>query len=264
MSEQTKFYRLLPWAVAAVIVIAAISTTSFFNLSWLKIHSFTPWENAQAVDTLRAINEFGEGIPDTAAYWEGRIAALAGLIVLFVIGPSLWIYSEIQNQAKDISSREDELKKGFVWYTGVMIVIAGLLYAVPVTAMKGYHFQHTWDSATENRNVDELRSELSTLAFDIAEKYYLFSDSDQKDGFHTITLRDLDNYSSIADNSKNSFVLVPVESDSMITIYGVGYIQGPDPEFENSNGEQGKLQIAVEVDPMYDIINFVRTNTNTR
>lgn len=264
MSEQTKFYRILPWAVAAVLVIAFISAASFLNLNWLNIYSLTPWENAQSIDTVRAINEFGEGIPDTAAYWEGRIAALAGLIVLFVIGPSLWIYSEIQNQEKVIASRDDELKKGFVWYAGIMIIIAGLLYAVPVAAVKGYQFQHTWDSAEKSRNTDELRSQLTKLAFDAAEQYYLSYESDKKGDFNTISLRDLDSYTSVVDNSKNSFVLAPVESDSMITIYGVGYKQGPDPEFENANGEQGKLQVAVEVDPTNDILKFVRENTNVR
>ncbi len=272
MSEQTKFYRMLPWAVAIIIVIAVISTASFFNFSGLNIYSFTPWENAQVIDTLKAINEFGEGIPDTAAYWEGRIAALAGLIVLFVIGPSLWIYSEILNQAKEISSRDDELKKGFAWYAGVMIIIAGLLYAVPVTAVKGYQFQNTWDSAAKSKNIDELRSQLTKLAFDAAEQYYLSFNSDKEGSFHSIakkstegsiTLPDLDNFAR-ADSSKNSFVLAPIQSDSIVTIYGVGYEEGPDPEFENANGKQGMLQIAVEVNPINGIFKFARENTNVR
>lgn len=273
MSEQTKFYRMLPWAVAAVLVIAVISAASYFSFSWLNIYSLTPWENAQSIDTVRAINEFGDGIPDTAVYWEGRIAALAGLIVLFVIGPSLWIYSEIQNQAKKITSRDDELKKGFGWYAGVMIIIAGLLYVVPVTAVKGYQFQHTWDSAAKNRNMDELRSQLTKLAFDAAEQYYLSFDSDKKGGFHTIadkdgtkgpiTLRDLDNFARV-ENTKNSFVLAPLQSDSVITIYGVGYEEGPDPEFKNANGAQGMLQVAVEVHPANGIFKFVSRNTNVR
>lgn len=272
MNEQIKYYRLLPWAVAAVIVVAVISGASFFNLNWLYISSLAPWENAQSIDTIRAINEFGEGIPDTAVYWEGRIAALAGLIVLFVIGPSLWIYSEIQNQAKEILSRDDELKKGFVWYAGVIIVIVGLLYAIPVTAVKGYQFQNTWDSAAKNRNINELRRDLTKLAFDAAELYYL-SYSDEAGSFHTIsgkdgtersvTLEDLDSYTRI-DGSKNSYIMVPLQSDSLVTIYGVGYEQGPDPEFENANGEVGKLQVTVEIDPTNGIFKFVRTNTNVR
>lgn len=271
MNEQTKYYRLLPWAVATLIVIVIISAASFFNYNWLYIYSLVPWETAQGVDTVRAINEFGEGIPDTAAHWEGRIAALTGLIVLFVIGPSLWIYSEIQNQAKEITSRDDELKKGFMWYTGVMIVIAGLLYTIPVTAVKGYQFQNTWDSAAKNRNMDELRRDLANLAFDAAEQYYLSYSSENKAGFKTIsgkegterpiTLRDLDSYARV-DGSKNSYILAPMQSDSLLTIYGVGYEQGPDPEFENVNGQQGRMQVAVEVNPTDGIFKFVRRNTN--
>lgn len=271
MSEQTKIYRLLPWAVATVIVIAVISAASYFNFSWPNIYSLTPWENAQGVDTARAINEFGEGILDSAAYWESRVAILAGLIVLFVVGPSLWIFSEIQNQAKEVSSRNDELKKGTVWYAGVMIVIAGLIYAVPVTAMKGFQFQNIWESAEKSRNLDELRSGLTTLAFDAAELYYLSHSADGEGGFYAISgkdgepgkisLEDMESYTNLA-KSENSYVLAPVESDSVITIYGVGYKQGTYTDFENANGEQGKVQLAIKVVPEDEIVQWSNNNTN--
>lgn len=269
MREEIKFYKVLPWAVATFIIIAGIFTTSFFNLNWINIYSLAPWDKAQGVETLRAINEFDEGIHDMAAYWESRIAALTGLVVLFVIGPSLWVYSEIQNQSKENSSRDDELKKGMVWYVGVMIVIAGLLYAVPVTAVKAYHFQNIWESAAKNRNIDELRSGLTRLAFDAAEQYYLSYETGTKRGFYTIqsgkpiSAPDLDNYPQL-ERSENAYVLAPIESDSLLIMYGVGYHRGPDPDFENANGDQGKLQLAVEVNPKTGIYNFVNENINTR
>ncbi len=266
MSDKTKQYKWLPWAVAAGGTIALIFLGSYVVSNLMSpSQTVTPWENAQAVDTIRAINEFSEGVYDTGSYWEKRIPALISLVVLFVIGPSLWVFSELKNQSYE--GAENELKKGSVWYVGIMIVIAGLLYAVPVTIIKGVVFQNTWKSAAKNENADELRSRLSTLAFDAYEQYYLpheygggansFQSIPGDDGnTRAITLADLENHNA---DSENSFMLAPVESDSVIKIYGIGNKQGNDPNFENVDGQQGKIQIAVEIAPPGDL-KFTNSN----
>lgn len=257
MSDKTKQYKWLPWAVATVGTIALTFLVSYVISYWMIIPSqeLTPWESAKAVDSIRAINEFSEGIADTGSYWDKRIFALISLIVLFVIGPSLWMFSELKNQSK--KDAENKLKKGVIWYVGVMIVITGLLYAVPMTIIKGIVFQNTWESAAENENADELRSHLSTLAFDAYEQYYLpheygggansFQSIPGDDGnLRNIRLSDLEDYNS---DTKNSYMLAPLESDSVIKIYGIGNKQGNDPSFENVDGQEGKIQISVEIAP---------------
>jgi NADH:ubiquinone oxidoreductase subunit 6 (subunit J) len=266
MSDKTKQYKWLPWAVAAGGAIVLIFLGIYVVSNWMSPSQLiTPWESARAVDSIRAINEFSSGVTDTGTYWDKRIPALISLIVLFIIGPSLWVFSELRNQSKEDS--ENELKKGSVWYIGVMIVIAGLLYAVPVTIIKGVVFQNTWESAAKNENADELRRQLSTLAFDAYEKYYLphdlgggaksFQSIPGDDGnLRNIRLADLENYNS---ETKNYYMLAPLESDSVIKIYGVGNKQGDDTNFENADGQQGKIQISVEIAPPADF-KFMNSN----
>lgn len=258
MSDKTKQYKWLPWAVAAGGSIVLIFLISYVFSNWIDpTMTLAPWLTAAGVDTTRAINEFSYGIVDTGSYWEQRILALVSLIVLFVIGPSLWVFSEVRNQSKDV---DDNLKKGGIWYVGVMIIIAGVLYSVPVTIIKGIVLQNSLESQAKSRNVDEVRSHLSTLAFDAYELYYLPQEygggsnsfqsiSGEEDNLRNITLADLPNYNP---DSKDSFMLAPVESDSVIKIYGIGNKQGDDPNFENIDGQQGKIQIAIEVAPPGD------------
>ncbi len=260
MNEQTKIYYWLPWAIAFLVGLVLFWGLAYFGLRWPGI-----WEVAQGVDTIRAINEFGSGITDMEAYWEQRLYAFSGLVVLFVLGPSLWIYSEIQNQEKESSDPEDRLKKGPIWYAGVILVVVGLNYAIPVTVMKGVAFSNTWESAGESRNIDKIRARLLTLASDAAEHYYLSFKEGEEGGFindgNKFSIQQLESYGR---DTQNEYVLGPVQSDSVITIYGIGYTPGAKPDFENANGDTGKVQLAVVVRPEGNLFEFTHKNTNTR
>lgn len=260
MNEQTKIYYWLPWAVALSVGVALFLGLRYFGLKWPD-----PWVIAQAVDTIRAINEFGDGFLDNAPYWEARTQAFTGLIIILVIGPTLWIYSELKNQEREISKPDDRLRKGVSWYAGVILVMAGLTYVIPGTIMKGIYFNDTWESAEESRNLDKIRAQLLTLASDAAEQYYLSFRNGEEGGFmndgNNFSLQQLKSYRS---DTRNEYVLGPVQSDSVITIYGVGFTQGAKPDFENANGDTGKVQLAVEVRPEGSLFEFTHKNTNTR
>ncbi|NGP77449.1 hypothetical protein G3570_12445 [Balneolaceae bacterium YR4-1] len=261
MNEQTKIYPWLPWAVAILIGMILFWGLKYIDMQW----PIGIWEVAQGVDAIRAINEFGSGILDMGAYREQRLIAFSGLILFFVLGPSLWIYGEIKNEKREISKPGDRLKKGPFWYVGVILIVIGLNYAIPATVMKAYYFNTTWQSAEESRNIDKVRAQLFTLASDATEYYYLsFNDGDEG-GFindqATFSLQQLDSYSS---DTQNEYVLGPVQSDSVITIYGIGYSPGAKPDFKNANGDTGKVQLAVEVRPESNLIEFSNKNTNTR
>lgn len=268
MSEQTETYRWLPWVVAGAAVVLIGFSITLFDLGWRSWLGIMPWEQAQNVDVMRAIHAFDEGLQDSAPYWPERAKALAGLLIVFVLGPSLWIFSEVRNQEEGDPSA-DQLKKGAGWYAGVMTMIVGLLIVFPGTVVKGNYFQNTWESADKSRNIDELRSELLALGIEAAEWYYLTNRNDRSSGFQALATGEggesanaLEALETYPHNTANSYISGPLESDSLITIYGIGYEVGPDPEFENANGDRGKIQVAVEVDPHGRIVHFVNDNTN--
>lgn len=262
MKEQTKIYSWLPWAVAFLTGTVLFWSIQYFGLRW----PVGPWEIAQHVDTIRAINEFGSGMADMESYWEERLYAFSGLAILFVLGPSLWIISEIRNQEREISEAEDQLKKGPIWYVGVIMVVIGLNYALPVTIIKGVAFNNTWEGADRNREVDRMRSELLTLAADAAEFYFLSHREGEGDGFGVkksetggFSLKDLKNYEP---ETSTEYLLGDAISDSSLIIYAVSNLDGSNPDFNNANGEKGKIQLAVEVRPEDELFEFIRTKTD--
>lgn len=261
MNEQTKIYTWLPWTIAISIGLILFWGLEYVGLEW----PIGIWEVAQSVDTIRAINEFGSGVLDMGLYREQRLIAFSGLILFFVLGPTLWIFSEIGNKKSDALTPEDRLKKGPIWYVGVILVVIGLNYAIPATVTKAYYFNNTWEAAEENRNVDEVRTQLFTLASDAAEYYFLSFKEGEEGGFindnDTLSLQQLDSYGN---DTENEYVLAPVESDSVITIYGIGNINGSKPDFVNANGDTGKVQLAVEIRPESNLVEFSHKNTNYR
>ena len=271
MSESTNKnnYSLLPWSIAVALSVLIIVVAVFYDTMhghWLSLHNYLPWENAKRIDTIRAINEFSEGTPDSGSYWYVRITSLVGILLLFVVGPILWIYGECGEKSKD----KDSAQKGLAWYAGVVLVLLGLVYALSSTVMKTSVYQNTWKNAEKSRNVDQLRGELTTLAFDIAEVYYLSQgdNSSVPSGavkrFLDLDLNqsDLESLKNFPASSPNDFVLSEIKSDSTLIIYGVGNEEGPNPDFNNANGEKGKIQLAVRLDPADDIYEFVQENTN--
>lgn len=224
MSDKTKIYRWLPWAITVTVVLGiGVLGSSYTN--W---YVLDPWNPAKTVVTMLSIDAFSEGInystfvqDAVAPYWKFRLSALAAILLTFVIGPSLWVYAEIKNQGRE---SEDVLKKGIAWYAGVILVVASL-QAVPTTIIKGVIFQNTWKSAAESKAKDHLRSDLMKLGYDLLEKYHLPNEYGggsfrvtQANGEGPFQLSDLDSYAKI---ERNSYKLLPIDSDSTIRISGV-------------------------------------------
>ena len=258
MSDKTKKYWWLPWAVVVAVVMAVgVLFLPFKNWDFL----LAPWLPSRVVVTKVAINEFSAGISDMSPYWDLRIKALLSILLTFIIGPSLWLYAEIKNQSK---SSEDILKKGVIWYVGVFLVVVSL-QVVPATFIEASVFQSTWDGAEKSEVADELRNGLSTLAFEALEKFHLSGGEEGADSFKKIAtggdigavkLFDPEGYQG---DWRHTFMLAPIKSDSVITIHGVADISGPDADFENIDGETGKMEIAVEVRPPANF-EFIKLN----
>lgn len=259
MSDKTKQYWWLPWAVAIASAIAiGIILTRIIPHNW-----FAPWSIAQSLASVIGLNEFGAGFVPMPSYWSWKAASLVSIILTIVLGPSLWIYAEIKNQSDD-SETGDPLRKGLVWYMGVILVVFSL-QIVPSTVIK--MSQNKKAEIAEIGNRDKLYSTLTRLGYDAVEKFYLpqhlgggsqsfTAIKDKNGGLRPIKMTDLESYNP---DLKNSYLLAPVKSDSLIKIIGVGHQPGPNPKFKNANGQQGKLQVALEVAPP-ESFRFVNPN----
>lgn len=250
MSGQTNTYRWLPWAVVAAIVAAVGFAAYQFNLFY-STPTITPWENAQTVDTLIAIRDFGGNPHDLDQLWKAKWGALAGILLLFVIGPACWIFGEIKNGNE--GAGEDELKKGFGWYVGAVVIVAGLLYAIPMTVSKGISLQNTWKSAAKSQNIDELRSALAVQAMEAVNEYFVSNSErvlplEQDEEIILAASTALEEEVITNTNDDNTFVAA-LDADGSTIIYGVGYEDGKNADFINADGQQGKVQLAVRVIP---------------
>jgi len=248
MSDKTKYSRWLPWGIVITAVIGIGMLGGMLHWGWLT----TPWSLAELVNRDISIAFFQSLNPDIGTFWAERWQALAGLIIFFVLGPSLWIWSEIQNQEE-----EDHLRKGLVWYMAATVVVLGLVTGVVGSMVEAIIFQNTQERASISENQDNLRSTLSMMAFDSIEQYYLprnsgggsgsFRSIKAGDTLRSIRLSDLESYDNT--ETENDFVLKEVESDSMITIYGIGPESVGNSSFENANGDTGKVQLSIKVMP---------------
>ncbi|MDZ7681231.1 MAG: hypothetical protein U5J63_05815 [Fodinibius sp.] len=253
MSDKTNAYWWLPWAVVVAVVLAV----GFITTTYANWYFMAPWSSASQVVTLVAINEFETGIAEASPYWGMRIAALTGILLFFVVGPSLWIYGEIKNEAK---SNVDVLKKGIAWYAGAILVVAGL-QVVPTTVMKAMVFHDTWSAADQHRVHDQLRSQLFKMGYDAVELFYLPRQDGGGSGsfrvatasgseFRDIQLTDLESYAT--DRAMSFYLQDTTRGDSTITIHAISDKDGPDPDYNNADGRIGKIEMAITVRPSGD------------
>jgi len=249
MSDKTNAYWWLPWTVV-VAAVAAISVISSYYTNW---YFWAPWSAAKVVVTEMAINKFESGVASAVPHWDMRFMALGSIVMLFVVGPSLWVYGELKNEQ---SRNGSGLKKGLVWYLGAILIVAGL-EVVPVAVTKAVVFQNTWSMADQHRENDRLRTELLKLGFDAVETYHRPRDQGGGGGsfqlatggsnLRMIQLTDLDGYP--ASEAMSFEMQDSTNDDSAITIYAISDKEGPDPNYSNADGRSGKIEIAITVTP---------------
>lgn len=257
MSEKTKSIAWLPWVVSFSVVMALAFVITYFNWDGY----FTPpWTVADGVSTMIAIESFETGIFEEQVFTGKVLQAFLGLVFLFIVGPSLWILSEIRNNGRD---EEDELNKGAIWYVGTVIVVFGLITAVAGTAVNGFVFQNTWERTKVSENQDEIRTQLVKLGFDAYQLYYLPAEMGGGDGSFQVTRENgtmrpiqLDDLKHYSDSLSNSYVLKSPDSTSALTIYGIGTQKSGEPDRKNINGEKGRVQLAVDVLPGDEILDM--------
>lgn len=250
MKEKIKTSGLLKWAVAFFAAILVLAIGYLVNYEWI---FSSPWFNALRVSIIIHINEFGEGVADMGTYWPYRISALVGLLILFVIAPALLVFG----------SDKEKKQPGIMWFCGSTLLFLGLIATISYLGMHTY-YQYLSDSNQSNnksykqsRNIDKVRSQITTLALEAEELMTLphalgggggsfAAIPAERNGFRDIRLEDLESFGTFDDTS---FLLEVGESDSTIIIRGIGNMEGNNPEFENSDGQTGRVEIAFRVAP---------------
>lgn len=269
MSKSTKTYRLLPWVVALLIALLFVLSDFYLEpiTSWMDIN---PAFEAHKVKTVAAIDAFHDGTPSEKSFWVQRAKALGGILILFVIGPSLWIFGEIRSHAMPQPTGDDLLKKGTEWYLGVTLVGFSLMLLIPQTTLQSVRYPDMRDSSELSRTKDHLRLDLSALAYEAAEIYYLPQEFGGGSGsFYTVAAGEgeprpfrMADISRVLEDTPFSFSLGKIVSDSVLTIYGLSEKEGKDPNFKNVNGDRGKIQMAIRVEPEGKIFEFDRSREN--
>lgn len=263
MSEETNNgQRWLPWAVALTATVGILLAVEF--LDWPNIF-VAPWILVKGLFTIQALDAF-EGItPLEAVSLNDQLRIVAAILLLYIAGPVCWIMGEIRSQKEHIKF------KSLIWYVGVILVGIGLFSATYGTTDRFIRFQNNAEQIKVDSAIDELRSDLRKIARKAVELYYLPSNKgggsqsfqafeDSAGTKRSIQLSDLSNHIS----TDNTLVLKEVQSDSSITIYGISNVKGKDPDFKNANGEQGLLQLAINVHPEDGFYDFNYKESNTR
>lgn len=248
MNAQTDRRTWLTWlvAVSGVIFIGfAITLIRPWGFYWSRL---APWNNAHLVYTMAAIDAFSANIPHHYPLLSERLGALAGIVILFVIGPSLWIFAEVSKKEQAGSGKAaGNVIINLGWYAGVMIVMAGLWYGMS-SSVRNFRYDRTSTKISAYfRNKNRLSYNLMTEAFKAVDAYYLpRSEGGAGESFKTIAIRDLIPHRQYSDDV---YMTGSVTSDSVITFYAVGNVDGRDPGFKNANGQTGKIQMALKVHP---------------
>lgn len=250
MNAQTNRRFWLPWLVAisgTVFIGYLITYLRPWGFYW---HRLAPFENAHLISDMAAVETFSTSIPHDYVFWSERLGALAGIVILFVIGPSLWIFGETAKSKSGQSSTGLNLSRNAAWYAGVMIVMAGLWYGVNSSVRSFRHSLVIRKISKYQLSEVQLRHDLMTKAFKAVDMYYVpQSEGGAGGSFKSVALNDL---IPKRQNSGDVFVTGSVTSDSVITFYAVGNADGRDPTFKNANGEKGKIQLALRVNPTKD------------
>lgn len=247
MSAQTKVQKIIPWLLATIIAIVLLYPLNFITKEFLL---FAPINLALGTSAVQAIAEFG-GETTTESFWTQRIAIVVSMILLFVVAPILWV-----NNASD-----DESILGCIgWYSGVSLVMIGFITTSMGLAHILLNSDQKWQMAEIHRARDYMRSELATLQSRAMEQYWLPPEQGGAGrDISSISLADLKQ----DDAFKNEFVLKSTPEDSNLVIYAVNERAGENPNFENANQNEGRMQIAIQVFPEKLEVDRIRTDSLT-
>lgn len=253
MKEKTKKSVWIPLGIVVAITVLILMTAHLFE--WWLI-TITPWHAAERVSTLLSIQEFQDGVTGHLPYWSERLTALGGIILIFVLGPSIWLAAEIKESRESLYAAGATSKR-IGWYAGLVVMLFGIIlsvFSIINNIDKYYTFK---DDVVSSRSKDEIRMRVTRMANEALRLSMLPHERGGGNGTFTIIRRgdlkrpvkltDLSSYPGKS-GSQYDYILHEVKPDTL-TIVGVGHLEGEDADFKNVNGKTGRIQIAVQVTP---------------
>lgn len=268
MSERTK--TILNWAVvlltagAVFLLILFPEAFGFFTSTVQKAGCMLADPSMIILDyaTQNAINQFG-GDMSKEGYNLALLVSLIGVGIILIIAPTLMIFGY------EKSRFEENTLRPLTWHIGTGVVIAAIVFGIYSSINWSSNKENLIESTQLQHSLDDLQFALIDLYFDASAKAILpheksggngqFTNFIAEDGStRNIQLSDLNRFSS---NSKFEFVISEDISDSTITISGISDYDGDNPEFKNANGDTGKIQLTLTVNPYQDNrLNIKREN----
>ena len=253
MKEKTDKSVWVPLGIAVAITVIILLAVHLFE--WRRI-TVTPWYAAERVSTILSIEKFQDGITGQLPYWSERLTALGGIILIFVLGPSLWLAAEIKDSKESLHAGGTAGKR-FGWYAGLVVMLFGILLSVFGIIDNIDKYYTLKDSVASSRSKDDLRMSVTRMANEALQLSILphekgggngtFTKIRSADHIRPVKLTDLPSYQGESD-SQYDYILHEVKPDTL-TIVGVGHLEGEHPGFKNVNGKTGRIQVAVQVTP---------------
>jgi hypothetical protein len=176
MNEKTNSF--LPWTLVllsvTLLIMVVFLLSDFLNRvvnTELQNVLFTlvasPGFELVRYTTLEAIRQFGGSDMSTLETLRSLIASAAGLSLLMIIAPYWLVKGYRRLEQNELSGR------GFTWYAGAVVLLLGI-------TIPAYHVVQFTQSSPEidqaiesSRVMDELRTQMTSLAYDASERMIL-------------------------------------------------------------------------------------------
>jgi len=203
--------------------------------------------------TQSAISRFG-GEAGMDGFNFALILGLTGTVIIFGVVPALMVYGY-----KKSETLNDKLRP-IAWHLGMGVALVAIGTGFKASNSFFEFKSEVVASAERQHAMDRLQFELIDLYYDASATAFLphergggnghFTNFLTADGStRTIQLSDLARY-----NPNGPFEIVISEnvSDSTIIMTGVSDLEGNDPDFQNSDGRTGRIQMTLTMNPYED------------
>lgn len=231
----------------------------YFSTGSIYLNFPFPWLWARSIMIVEAINFFQTGVLPPDSYLPER--AFVMLILFFFIAPLLYLWSthKLHDRSDGHTAFENRMYK-FAWYGSASLSFTLLITVVCLTAVNMTSFSKVKKNADVDRTKDQMRQEMILMAAKAAEIRILPGEYGGGDGSFTLTSGGesrnitLDDLGPVENSTGASFIVLPAETDTLIEIVGVVDKPGEDPDFINTNGDTGKVEIYAHVSPPFEIV----------
>jgi hypothetical protein len=245
----------MPWLIVGLMAAAVTGIIYLFTMEFRIISAdgwisslisagVTPSYEMVKYTTIEAINQFGGGETETVQFLKSALATSVGLFLILILVP--WLFANGYRKLESEEEKFEEPVRSAGWYISATLLVLSILIAGTHAVTQVVIQQKNVQSADASRSLDELRSVMMDLAFDVSEQMIqsLSRSEEQR-----IVLESLPSYK---DWETFDIEISNQESDSLITLTGI-VVSGP------ASQNVDKKTITVHVTPwddeLFDYVN---------